>query len=113
MLRVNARGAVAASLLMSLFLANPLLAQNGSNYHVLTNGGDALFAGIGAGGTQTAADGLGTYIAGEDLRGSHLTSLGDFGYRMPSFTENACPLNAPSAGPLSLKFPAIIFVELD
>ena len=113
MLRVNSRGAGAASLLVSLFLANPLLAQNGSNYHVLTNGGDAILGGIGAGGGQTALDGLGTYMAGEDLRGSHVTSLGDFGFRMPSFTENACVLNPPIIGPLSLKFPVIIFVEMD
>jgi len=89
-------------------------AQNGSNYHVLTNGGDVIFTGVGAGGTQKKVDGLGTFIAGEDLRGSHLTSLGDFGFRMRGFTEDVCVLNAPAGGgPLVLEFPGMVFFELD
>jgi hypothetical protein len=89
-----------------------LARRTASNYHVLTNGADALFFGIGAGGTQTAADGIGTFIAGEDLRGSHLTALGDFGFRSPSFTENACVLQGhPARRALALKFPAITFTS--
>src|SRR5262245_14681919 len=113
MVRTFFRGAALASLVLGFLISGAASAQNGSNYHVLTNGSDALFFGIGAGGTQTAADGIGTYIAGEDLRGSHLTALADFGYRMPSFTEEACVLKPPLAGPLAVKFPLITFTELD
>jgi hypothetical protein len=88
-------------------------AQNASNYFVLTNGADAAFIGIGAGGTQTAADGLGTFIAGEDLKGARRTPLGDFGFRMPSFTENACVFTAPAVGTPTLRFPSLTFTELD
>src|SRR5262245_20624737 len=89
-------------------------AQNASNYHVLTNGGDVTFLGVGAGGTQSAVDGLGTFIAGEDLRGSHLTALGDFGFRSPGFTEDVCVVKQPAGGgPLGLKFPILTFFELD
>ena len=50
----------------------PPAAQNGSDYHVLHNGPDDVLLGVGAGGTQTKFDGIGTYIPGEDLRGSLL-----------------------------------------
>jgi len=114
MVRTYWCGAGAASLVLGFLIPGAAFAQNGSNYHVLTNGTDAAFFGVGAGGTQTAADGIGTFIAGEDLRGSHLTALGDFGFRSPSFTEDACVLNAPAGGgALALKFPAMTFVELD
>jgi hypothetical protein len=114
MVRTFRCGAVTASLVLGFLISGAAHAQNGSNYHVLTNGTDAAFFGIGAGGTQTAADGLGTFIAGEDLRGSHVTALGDFGFRNPSFTEDACVFNAPAGGgALALKFPLISFTELD
>ncbi|HEX5009819.1 MAG TPA: hypothetical protein VFY71_05420 [Planctomycetota bacterium] len=108
-------GAAPASLVFGFLVSGVAQAQNGSNYHVLTNGADALFLGIGAGGTQTALDGLGTFIAGEDLRGSHVTALGDFGFRFPSFTEDACVLQGPiiGGGPLAVRFPLISFIELD
>jgi hypothetical protein len=101
------------SLMAALLLAQPGPAQNGSNYHVLSNGADAMFQGVGAGGAQTPADGLLTYIAGEDLRGSRITPLGDFGYRQVGFAEEVCVPFFLSTGPISLKFPAIVFVELD
>src|SRR6185503_4401344 len=114
MVRTYWCGAGAASLILGFLIPGAAFAQNGSNYHVLTNGTDAAFFGVGAGGTQTAADGIGTFIAGEDLRGSHLTALGDFGFRMPSFTEDACVLTAPAGGgALAVKFAALAFVELD
>ena len=52
----------AALALSVLLLPRDARAQNGSNYHVLTNGADSSFIGIGAGGTQTAADGLMTWM---------------------------------------------------
>jgi hypothetical protein len=113
---VNSRTCLASLSLAGLalaLLATGARAQNGSNYHVLNNGGDAPFVGIGAGGGQTAADGIGSFVAGEDLRGAVLTQLGDFGYRQAKFTEQACIFSQPPAGPLALRFPAIAFVELD
>jgi len=96
---------------LSLLMCAGVAAQNGSNYHILTNGPDTLLIGVGAGGKQTADDGLGTWIPGEDLRGAQITSLGDFGYRMPAFREVVCiPRPAPS-GPLMIRFPLIAFVE--
>lgn len=108
------RTLLAPSILAALALAPAALAQNGSNYHVLTNGADVAYFGLGAGGSQTAADGLGTFVAGEDLKGSHLTQLGDFGYRMWGWGENACVFSAPSGGGApTLRFPGLLFVELD
>jgi len=101
-------------LLAGLLLAAALRAQNGSNYHVLTNGGDTIFRGVGAGGAQTApADCMATFIAGEDLRGSHRVAWsGDFGYRQSGVVEQVCvPVAGP--GPLALKFPLIAFIEMD
>ena len=94
-------------------LATFAAAQNGSTYHLLTNGADAFYAGVGAGGTATYRDGLGTWIAGEDLRGSRLTPSGDFGFRLQGFVESVC-LMAPQPGsPYGLNFPGIVFYELD
>ena len=86
-------------------------AQNGSNYDLLSNSFDAAYVGIGAGGGQTAVDGILTHIRGENLKGSHMTQLGDFGYRQPKFRETMCVFNA---GPVTtaLRFPALMFVEM-
>jgi hypothetical protein len=88
-------------------------AQNGANYHVLSNGVDTMYAGVGLGGSQTQADGLGTWIAGEDLRGSHvLDATGDFGYLLRGVRETAC-LPFISAGPQFIRFRGLFFLELD
>jgi len=101
-------------LLVVLVLAAAPRAQNGSNYHVLTNGGDVTFRGVGAGGAQVAPfDCLATFVAGEELRGAHVVQWsGDFGYRQQGFVEQVC---VPVAGPgtLAIKFPAVMFLELD
>lgn len=94
-------------------------AQNGTNYHVLNNNGDGAFVGIGAGGAQTATDGIGTYIAGEDARGALQVNFGgtlgvQFSYRNVAFRENACVFNAGVvSGQLLLDFAGIYFIELD
>jgi hypothetical protein len=94
-------------------LPSVAFAQNGSNYHMLTNDGDTAFIGLGAGGGQTAQDGLGTFIAGEDLKGARKTQLGDFGYRQRGFLEQVCVLHAGPGGQTAVRFPALTFVELD
>ena len=102
-------GALAAGLTLT-----GVMAQNGTNYHVLVNTTETIFLGIGAGGTQTAADGLLTMIPGEDLKGSHTVAFsGDFGYRNPQFREMMCVLNAGPGGVTALKFAGIVFVEMD
>jgi hypothetical protein len=94
-------------------LCSSASAQNGTNYHILTNGPDAILVGVGAGGGQTANDGLGTWIAGEDLKGSHMTYLGDFGFRMPRFHEAVCLVGPQPIGGYVVKFPALAFLEFD
>lgn len=103
-------GALAAGLTLT-----GVMAQNGTNYHVLVNTTETIFLGIGAGGTQTAADGLLTMIPGEDLKGSHTVAFsGDFGYRNAQFREMMCVLNNPvGGGQLALQFAGIVFVEMD
>jgi len=91
-------------------------AQNGTNYHVLNNNGDAVFLGIGAGGTQTASDGIGTFVAGEDCRGSLQVNFGgtlgiQFSYRNTAFRENACVFNPGISGFVQLRFPGIYFIS--
>ncbi len=49
---------------------------------------------------------------GEDLRGSHLTQLGDFGYRMPGFTEWMCLYGPGPGGSVKLNFSLLLFLEL-
>jgi len=96
-------------------------AQNGTNYHVLTNGGDGLFFGIGAGGAQTDTDGIGYFVPGEDCRGSLKTDpdgagalLPQFCYRMSAFREYWCDL-VPGviSGNFEVNMPYIAFFELD
>lgn len=103
-------GALAAGLTLT-----GVMAQNGTNYHVLVNTTETIFGGIGAGGTQTAADGMLTMIPGEDLKGSHMVAFsGDFGYRNAQFREMMCVLNNPvGGGQLALRFAGIVFVEMD
>jgi len=102
-------GALAATITLS-----GAVAQNGTNYHVLTNDGDVFYSGIGAGGTSTAADGIMTVVAGEDLKGSHIYPFsGDFGYRQSAFREVVCLQQPPPVGVYGLKFPGIVFIEMD
>ncbi|MCB9899017.1 MAG: hypothetical protein H6825_13510 [Planctomycetes bacterium] len=110
----NAWLAAAALALASV----PAAAQgNGSNFFVLHNGVDAVYAGLGAGGTQTAADGIGTWVMGEDLKGATRTQLGDWGFKLQGLTENVCVLGSASGpftfGQLAIVFPNIALVELD
>lgn len=102
-------GALAATITLG-----GVMAQNGTNYHVLTNDADVIYGGVGAGGGQTAADGLMTMIPGEDLKGSHVVAFsGDFGYRNPQFRENVCVITPPPVGTFGIKFPGILFLELN
>jgi len=106
------RGLTLGALAMGLTLSS-VNAQNGTNFHVLSNGLDVIYGGLGAGGAQTKGDGIGTWVAGEDCRGSHLTVLGDFGYRNSRFREMSCPLNNPSVGTLGIKWGGLYFFEID
>ncbi len=107
-----ARGVTIGALAAGLTLSS-VNAQNGTNYHLLSNGSDIAYIGIGAGGAQTVADGIMTHIAGEELKGSHMTLLGDFGYRNPQFREMMCVFNAPLGGGTALWFSALVWIELD
>jgi len=101
-----------SALTVGLFTSSAL-AQNGTNYLIFSNGFDAIYGGIGAGGSQVGAvDGLGIHISGEDIRGNTLTSLGDFGYREAGWRENMCVLGAPSPE-LALDFPLLTVIEFD
>lgn len=95
-------------------MASSTTAQNGTNFHVLSNGFDVIYLGIGAGGTTTVAgvDGIGAWLYGEDMKGSTLTALGGFGYHQTAFRTSQCILGAPSPT-LRIDFAAIIFVEMD
>ena len=106
--KVLALSALALGLTVS-----PTTAQNGSNFRIFSNGFDAIYGGVGAGGTSVpGVDGLGVNLNGEDLRGNTLTSLGDFGYREAGWRESLCVLGAPSAG-LALDFPLLATIEFD
>jgi len=104
-----ARGAVL--LVLALFgLQASSSAQNGTNWHVMSNGLDVVYAGIGAGGTQVPGqDGIGNWVDGNDLRGNHITGLGQFGYRQRGFFSSECVLGQPPA--IRLDFPALVFIE--
>jgi hypothetical protein len=107
------RGLTLGALAMGLTLPS-VNAQNGTNYHVLSNGLDVIYGGVGAGGSQTKADGVGTWVAGEDLRGSHIVAFsGDWGYRNIAWRESACPIKLPPTGPLVIQFRGIEFIEMD
>lgn len=103
-----------ASFALALGLsATPALAQNGTNFNVLSNNFDVIYGGIGAGGAQVAGvDGFGVWVSGERIRGNTLTTLGDFGYREANWRESLCVLGAPIPT-LGLDFPVILTVEMD
>jgi hypothetical protein len=112
------RGATLGVVAMGLTLgvAN---AQNGSNYHVLNNSPEGAFLGIGAGATQTDADGIGVWVRGEDMKGSIQVDFGAFGglqfsYRNIKFRESLCLFNpGPSTGTINYQFDALLFTEFD
>ena len=112
------RGASLCALAMGLTTTSAPAQANGSNFQVFSNGLDAVYAGVGAGGTQTALDGMGTWFHGEDLKGATMTVLGDWGYKHIGWRESACVLG-PDPGPggvaggLAIAWPNIAFVELD
>ena len=93
-------------------ISTPAFAQNGENFLVLSNGFDVIYGGLGAGGAQTATDGFGEWVGGEDMRGNTMTSLGDYGYRQIGWRESMCVLGAPIAG-LGMKFANIAVIEMD
>ena len=94
-------------------------AQNGTNYHVLNNSPEGAFIGIGAGGAQTPADGIGTFVPGEDCRGSLQVDFGgtlgiQFSYRNSAFREGVCMFGpGVISGQVHFQFDGIYFVELD
>jgi len=106
------RGIALCALTVGITLPS-VAAQNGTNYHVLTTDTDILYIGVGAGGSTTTGDGIGTWVPGEDMRGSHLVAFSsDFGYRNPRFRENACIFDfAPGTG--FIGFQGLIFIEFD
>jgi hypothetical protein len=93
-------------------ISAPAFAQNGENFLILSNQFDVIYGGLGAGGSQTAADGHGDFVHGEDMRGNSLTTLGDYGYRQIGWRESACVLGGPIPG-LGIKFSNIAVIELD
>lgn len=103
----------------ALGITGVVSAQNGTNYHVLNNNGDVVLLGIGAGGTQTPTDGIGTFVPGEDCRGSLQVDFGgtlgiQFSYRNTAFRENVCVFTpGVVSGVLHLEFDGIYFIELD
>ena len=103
----------------ALGMSGVVSAQNGTNYHVLNNNGDVVLLGIGAGGTQTPTDGIGTFVPGEDCRGSLQVNFGgtlgiQFSYRNTAFRENVCVFTpGVVSGVLHLEFDGIYFIELD
>ena len=109
---LNFKRGISLGVLATALTLGSVSAQNGSNYDMESNSFDFAFIGIGAGGTQTAVDGLLTHIRGENLKGSHKTQLGDFGYRNPKFRETMCVFNAGPGGITALRFPALLFIEM-
>jgi hypothetical protein len=106
-----ARGLALGALAFGLTTSSAV-SQNATNWHVMSNGGDVLYLGIGAGGTTIGpGDGIGTWVDGEDLRGNHKTSLGDWGYSQQGFAVVQCVLGAPPA--ISIQFPVMLFIEFD
>ena len=104
------RGLAVSAIAVGLSATAP--AQNGTNWHTFSNGLDALYIGVGGGSGQVGgADGIGTWVDGNDLRGNYITGLGTYGYRQVAFYTSECVLGAPPA--LAINFPAILFIEYD
>ena len=107
--------AVALAALTIGLSTSSAVAQNGSNFKILSNGSDVIYGGLGAGGSSTGGpggDGIGVWVCYEGMRGNSMTQLGDFGYKQVGWREAVCVLGAPIAG-LGLKFPQITMLEFD
>ncbi len=95
---------IGACVALLVVAAQPARAQgNEDNWHPLSNGFDGFYTGLGAGGgLTTSADGIGTWVGGEDLRGSSIATFsGDFGYKMVNWRHLVCLLNAAGTGAAS------------
>ncbi|GJM22618.1 MAG: hypothetical protein DHS20C15_25330 [Planctomycetota bacterium] len=109
--------ALACGLILGAAVA-PLRAQDdGLNFHVLSNVGDTVYFGVGAGlGSSPGVDAIGYWVGGEDLQGATLTNLTvggvpQFGYKQSGLRLSACVFNL---GPNSrLDFPAVLTAEFD
>jgi hypothetical protein len=116
MTRTSTRTHAPTLILLLLFTIPTAAQQGGSNFHVLANGADITYLGLGAGGSQVGGeDGVGHWVDGEEMRGNTFTSLGDYGYAQMGWRASPCVLGpAPTPGmTLSLNFPLIALVELD
>ncbi len=105
------RGLTLGALATGLTLVS-VNAQNGSNYHVFTNGTEFYGNGLGVGGAQTTLDGIGNFIPGEDMRGSHLVDSGfgpQFEYRNAQFRKIGC---IKAGGSTQFNWPVMYF-EMD
>jgi len=105
------RGLLVAS--VCLGLVHELGAQNGSNYHVLNNGYDVSYLGVGAGGQQGDQDGLGTWIPGESINGGTLGAGGLPTYKQTRWAESVCLYSFGGATTGNLQFPLITLTELN
>lgn len=108
------RGAALSALAIGLTTSTASAQANGSNYDVYSNGLDVVYIGIG----NQPGGGLGSWVNGEDMKGTVMTALGDWGYRQIGWRESACVLGAdPGAGGtvggLAILWPNIAFVEMD
>jgi hypothetical protein len=94
--------AVGLGLVAGLLTLSTARAQNENNWTPLSNGFDGYFLGIGASGpgqSATGADGVGTWIAGEDLRGSKITTFsGDYGFKMVDIEHVSCFIGTGGTG---------------
>ena len=117
------RGLALSALTVGL-MTSTTSAQNGSNFKVLTNGLDVIYAGLGAGsgfgggpgggtGVATTTDGMGTWLDGKDMKGVALLNNGTFGYRSIGFRSNQCVLGAPLPAGLRIDFPLVALFEYD
>ncbi len=97
------RAASFGALALALTAAPAFGQGNEDNYGPLSNGFDGFYTGLGAGGgLTTSADGIGTWVGGEDLRGSSVAVFsGDFGYKMVNWRHLVCLLNAGGTGAAS------------
>ena len=97
-------------LAVALLFASAVSAQNGTNYHVLHNGLDVAYLGVGAGGSQTDQDGIGRWIPGELINGGSLGAGGIPTYKQVAWRESVCLFGS---GALTIRFPLITLTELN
>ncbi|GJM22619.1 MAG: hypothetical protein DHS20C15_25340 [Planctomycetota bacterium] len=84
--------------------------DDGFNFHVLSNFGESIYVGGGAGsGSVPGVDASGYWMGGEDMQGATMTNLGQFGYKQAGMRLTACVLNLGANS--RLDFPAILTTE--